>query len=155
MNKKRNSDLLFVLTKIMLIIVIAFLFMMLSLVIYSKLDVNLSPPADYNSEKDKFSFSSEQCVMEAWCLDDNTVEMKGRNCVIKAYDCINGEQCYRGSCTNLNSDCADECSHSGERECSGAGYKICGNFDPDTCLEWSEDASCLSGEICSDGKCVS
>lgn len=50
--------------------------------------------------------------------------------------------------------CTNECS-SGQRICSGTGYKTCGNYDSDVCLEWSSVTNCPSGTICESGYCES
>jgi len=34
--------------------------------------------------------------------------------------------------------CWDECPSNGQRDESGNQYRICGNYDADTCLEWSD-----------------
>ena len=49
--------------------------------------------------------------------------------------------------------CADECTTSGTKTCSGNGYKTCGNYDSDSCLEWSLITNCPSGQTCSNGQC--
>ena len=48
--------------------------------------------------------------------------------------------------------CTDDCA-SGGRECSGMGYRTCGNFDTDACLEWSSVTACSTGEQCTSGVC--
>ena len=48
--------------------------------------------------------------------------------------------------------CTDECEPEA-RECSGNGYRTCGNFDSDSCLEWSEVTACPSGQTCLEGYC--
>ncbi len=50
--------------------------------------------------------------------------------------------------------CEDECLFASQRICSGNGYKICGDYDADDCLEWSQVTQCSLGEICEDGICV-
>ncbi len=51
--------------------------------------------------------------------------------------------------------CTDECSYYGQKTCSGdSDYKICGNYDCDTCLEWSSAVNCGTGKICQNGNCV-
>ena len=50
--------------------------------------------------------------------------------------------------------CTDECTPSGTKECSGSGFRECGNYDADSCLEWSSATSCSAGETCSAGQCV-
>ena len=64
--------------------------------------------------------------------------------------CAPGETCSDGYCS---STCTDECS-SGERECYGDGYRICGDYDSDSCLDWSPVTACGAGETCSGGYCV-
>ncbi len=54
-----------------------------------------------------------------------------------------------------NPDCANDCSSNGVKQCDGAGYKTCGNYDDDSCLEWSSATSCSSSETCVQGACVS
>jgi hypothetical protein len=50
--------------------------------------------------------------------------------------------------------CSNECSPSGAKQCTdGTHYKTCGNYDGDTCLEWSSTTSCPSGRTCSGGIC--
>jgi hypothetical protein len=59
---------------------------------------------------------------------------------------------YGQSCS---STCSDECTYYGQRTCSDSThYRACGNYDCDTCLEWSSAASCLSGTVCQNGTCV-
>ncbi|MEK7092638.1 MAG: hypothetical protein AAB907_03360, partial [Patescibacteria group bacterium] len=50
--------------------------------------------------------------------------------------------------------CVDECSQD-SKECSGNGYRTCGNYDSDSCLEWGNVISCSSNEICENGGCIS
>ncbi len=55
-------------------------------------------------------------------------------------------------------NCEDTCnplglSIKGSRICSGNGYKECGNFDADSCLEWGEKVACNTGEKCDLGQC--
>ncbi len=49
--------------------------------------------------------------------------------------------------------CNNECGASGARECSGNGFRICGNYDADSCLEWSSVAACPAGQSCTGGAC--
>jgi len=50
--------------------------------------------------------------------------------------------------------CQDGCSTTGLKKCSGNGYQICGNYDTDSCLEWSSIANCSSNTTCQNGICV-
>ena len=65
--------------------------------------------------------------------------------------CSNG--CSNGQC--VSAGCSDECSPSGAKTCvDSTHYKICGNYDSDSCLEWSSSTSCPEGQTCSNGQCV-
>lgn len=47
----------------------------------------------------------------------------------------------------------DDCA-SGAKECAGSGYRLCGNYDSDSCLDWSSVTNCTSEETCTDGDCT-
>jgi len=57
--------------------------------------------------------------------------------------------CSSGQC-NSTPACTDECSYSGQTRCNGDYKETCGNFDPDSCLEW-DSTYCSDG--CQDGEC--
>ena len=63
--------------------------------------------------------------------------------------------CTNGNCNSPPQPpaCTNDCSV-GASQCAGAGYKVCGNFDADSCLEWSGVTSCGYGKTCSSGNCV-
>ncbi len=81
----------------------------------------------------------------------------------------NGEHFYCGACSTTEykntlfcsgydpsynppaTFCIDECIE-GQKTCSGNYYKTCGNYDDDTCLEWSSGVICSDG--CSQGYCT-
>jgi hypothetical protein len=68
-------------------------------------------------------------------------------------ECSIGETCVNGYCIPQTS-CEDECDL-GEKVCAeSSSYKICGNFDSDNCLDWSNAISCPPSQICSDGNCI-
>ena len=47
--------------------------------------------------------------------------------------------------------CANECSSSGQRQCSGSNsYQTCGNYDADSCLEWGSATSCGTSTCAAD-----
>ncbi|MCX6712905.1 MAG: DUF2341 domain-containing protein, partial [Candidatus Vogelbacteria bacterium] len=55
-----------------------------------------------------------------------------------------------------SASCTDDCAPSGAKQCSGTtGYQTCGNYDTDTCLEWSSATACSTGQTCSGGTCSS
>ncbi len=68
--------------------------------------------------------------------------------------CPSGKQCQNGQCVQINRNCEDECGSISARACSDSGYKVCGNFDSDSCFEWSRVFSCQQGNTCVDGNCV-
>ncbi len=59
----------------------------------------------------------------------------------------------------VSEECQDECSPEGAKECvvqgETTGYRICGNYDGDSCLEWSKVFPCPEGTTCVNGKCES
>jgi len=68
--------------------------------------------------------------------------------------CGAGYTCQSGSCVP-STTCTDECSYYGQKICAGSNsYKVCGNYDSDSCLEWSSIQYCPSGYICQNGECV-
>ncbi len=57
---------------------------------------------------------------------------------------------YKGRISEI---CVNECSVIGLKECFGNGYRSCGNYDSDSCLEWSVVINCRDGQSCSGGNC--
>jgi len=52
--------------------------------------------------------------------------------------------------------CTDECSYMGERRCFDyTHYQICGNYNSDSCLEWSSPELCSGPTNCGYGSCAS
>ena len=49
--------------------------------------------------------------------------------------------------------CQDECSPLNSKKCSNNGYQVCGNYDDDECLEWSQIVECPADNICKNGVC--
>jgi len=66
--------------------------------------------------------------------------------------CEGNSVCKNGTCMR---ECNDECMSSGERICNGNGYQECGQFDNDSCLEWSDVIACEANTTCSEGNCSS
>lgn len=64
--------------------------------------------------------------------------------------CAAGARCEAGDCVEA---CADACANAGLGECDGGGVRLCGNFDADSCLEFSNSQPCPSGTSCSLGVC--
>lgn len=59
--------------------------------------------------------------------------------------------CSAGRC---ESTCRDECTQSGAKACNEAGgVMTCGQFDSDSCLDWSPASVCPGTQACSGGSC--
>lgn len=50
--------------------------------------------------------------------------------------------------------CQNECPAEGQRDCVDNGFRICGEYDDDECLEWSTVAACAENEGCYNGECA-
>jgi len=62
-----------------------------------------------------------------------------------SYECVQSEESDKNSCVN-------ECLTSGQKICDGNYLKTCGNYDSDSCLEYSSLTYCSYG--CSEGVCL-
>ena|GEM_PF-1608700 len=92
--------------------------------------------------------SSGVCVACAVSCPANTCGSDGcgGTCV-----CASGKTCSSGSCI---STCQNICSSAGLKQCDGgSNYQTCGDYNNDTCLEWSADTPCSGVQTCSDGVC--
>lgn len=86
--------------------------------------------------------TGEECyqqpaLKEYYCNDINAHEIEYHECEYS---------CEAGRCTN----CADECLE-GQKGCYNGGWRECGEYDEDDCLDWSSVHSCAEG--CNEGKC--
>ena len=74
--------------------------------------------------------------------------------------CTEGQTCEQVNGNDarcISTACTDECSAEGMKQCyvdGRAKHRVCGNYDADSCLEWSSGEECLEGEICFEGACV-
>jgi hypothetical protein len=57
-------------------------------------------------------------------------------------------------CCEEARNCTDSCKDDGYRVCEGKGYKECGNFDDDPCMEWSDALPCDFNQSCYRGACT-
>jgi len=65
--------------------------------------------------------------------------------------CGDGLVCAAGQCETT---CSDECSAVAATDCDPGGRVItCGDFDADSCLEWSDGVSCGDTRVCAAGTC--
>lgn len=61
--------------------------------------------------------------------------------------CDSNQHC--DSATNTCVDgCVDECQKEGDTECVDDGYRVCGQFDDDSCLEYGEITGCGTNATC-------
>lgn len=51
--------------------------------------------------------------------------------------------------------CTNDCSANEKTCASSTQFRICGNYDDDSCLDWSPATSCSNTLVCSGGNCVS
>ncbi|MFH1544794.1 MAG: hypothetical protein ABIE23_01730 [archaeon] len=76
-------------------------------------------------------------------------------------------ECVTGQCVEVqgpgtdqcqeNNDCItcyNECPQEGLKQCSDNGYRTCGNYDSDSCLEWSSVTACPEETTCQNGECI-
>lgn len=87
------------------------------------------------------------------CMDadgDGCLENRVAECGLNAH-------CENGVCIDnaVEPDpCSDDCSQNGLSECVGTNaVRTCGNYDDDTCLEWSDTVNCPDKTSCQEGKC--
>jgi len=67
--------------------------------------------------------------------------------------CSPVESCQNGLCiADPGNGCQDLCQP-GQRQCDGSGFRLCGNFDDQPCLEWSDITACQANTACQDGHC--
>jgi hypothetical protein len=68
--------------------------------------------------------------------------------------CPTNQTCQSGVCVASNTqNCSNECQLRGSRQCAENGYRVCGNYDSDSCLEWSAAAACGANQECASGVC--
>jgi len=62
--------------------------------------------------------------------------------------------CLDQACVTCGGGCSDECSPSGTKTCKNdTASKTCGNYDADSCLEWSSGTSCSLDKMCFNNDC--
>jgi len=66
-------------------------------------------------------------------------------------NCVPGQWCIDFTCTG---SCVDDCVTPGEPSCLENGFRECGEFDDDLCLDWGDVVPCDPGLTCVGGACV-
>ena len=95
--------------------------------------------------------AAKSCASGEWQCADGA-------CIPTAWHCDGGNDCAGGEdesgCGCLGTN---ECVFSGAKGCFDAGWKECGDFNGDGCLEWGKYHTCKADEKCSwlSGICVS
>lgn len=103
------------------------------------------------------SCTSECSTLGARTCDGNSVQEcvdpDGAGCYrwSSPMPCGDGLVCAAGQCETT---CSDDCSTVGAKDCDPGGRVItCGDFDADSCLEWSDGVSCGDSRVCAAGIC--
>lgn len=126
--------------------------------------IGLSSTSNAHAQKPELiTYFVNVCYDDLECIYVEAGDCSGDyECVITLYsednshlaDC-NSAQSYPNKICCSSGGCVDECTLSGLREChlTEESYRECGNYDADSCLEWSEYTSCTGAEICQAGVC--
>ncbi len=108
------------------------------------------------------SVCTDECptVGSPVCASDSAIRTCGNFDPDPCYEyspespCTSAQNCVGGACVS----CADECTtfDAGQCETTGdAGFRLCGNFDSDTCFELASTVTyCAAGDVCSSGTCA-
>jgi hypothetical protein len=105
--------------------------------------INIYLPG-YGACKDIGPCDATYCNDNNACTED-VCKIEGRQRVCYYYAML--------GCTETVATCKDECT-AGRVCASTTSYKNCGNYDTDSCLEWSNIVKCSTGQTCSNGVCV-
>ncbi len=63
---------------------------------------------------------------------------------------IMGESCVGTIC---QAPCSNECPGMGQTQCAGQQVSTCGNYDADSCVEWSVASNCPGTQVCIANAC--
>ena len=105
------------------------------------------------------SSCSDECSPgQKECSTDTAYRVCGKYDLDSCYEwsedkeCATGYNCQNGSCVK---GCTDQCTLN-DHQCSGTAGRTCGNYDSDSCTEWSSYEKCDDQCFyCGDGKCNS
>jgi hypothetical protein len=86
------------------------------------------------------------------CNGDTLTELycSGQLYSYEYYPCSAPMSCQDGACTNA---CKNLCSIGDKRCYSSSSYVVCGNYNRDTCLEWSSPITCGTTQCYGNGTC--
>lgn len=101
-------------------------------------------------DSNKVSLLPNACILNtaSGCMVCN---QNGTAWIDNSSMCSSGQVCRNGTCTT---NCTNDCNTSGQKQCIGAGYQTCGNYDSDSCLEWSVVTNCSANQTCLSGTCI-
>ncbi len=103
-------------------------------------------------EKNLTQQCSESWTCSAWteCISG----FKTRTCTDKnTCEAEEGKPSERQRCVMPN--CTNECETLDEKSCNNeTTYKICSNFNSDSCLEYGNITLCEAGKKCNNGQCI-
>lgn len=92
--------------------------------------------------------------VEPCILNCTNRECGDNGCGGSCGNCSEDEECIKGICESWEEFCQDECDFENQKICSdNTSYKKCGNYDFDSCLEWSDNLKCLTDWSCEEGNC--
>jgi len=100
-------------------------------------------------------FAADGSIYAIFCDDAPTLELSGRTQIKVTWNEKGGNAALRVDfvkeevpiCTNL-------CAPSGEKKCyDDTSYQICGDYNGDGCLEWSDSITCPATQTCLGGVC--
>ena len=63
---------------------------------------------------------------------------------------VMGESCVGTTC---QAPCSNECPAMGDTQCLGQQVSTCGNYDADSCVEWSVASNCPGTQVCIANAC--
>lgn len=119
-------------------------------------------PQDCQQQATHSKCKNQQCVrVQGTGVDECRNDIDCIQPVETHWECQN-QQCVevQGPGTDQcqeNKDCItcdNECPQEGLKQCSDNGYRTCGNYDSDSCLEWSPVTACPEGTNCQNGECI-
>jgi len=121
----------------------------------------------YSGDYSEFAQNCDYCTVNlvntSWskwanissCYSNNTLDQSRSHVQYDANNCgkINNQTFYEYQSIACGPSCSDECSAL-QKQCSGNGWQVCGDYDSDSCLEWSSASACAGNQLCNNGECI-